>query len=102
MPISGVLWSFQVPIGVFIQDVTFFVNFGVSLYIALGHTVSEIDVSLAKGVFDKTVFSMVIPEVETILKDEESRKSVVLFGIEVGIWLFVVVYVLVVSSWLYN
>lgn len=41
--------------------------------------------SLAKGVFDKTVFSMMIPEVESILKDEESRKSVVLFGIEVGI-----------------
>ena len=53
------------------------------MFLALGHTVSEIDVSLAKGVFDKTVFSMVIPEVETILKDEESRKSVVLFGIEV-------------------
>ncbi len=58
-------------------------NYFVCKSVALGHTVSEIDVSLAKGVFDKTVFSMVIPEVEAVLKDEESRKSVVLFGIEV-------------------
>ena len=39
--------------------------------------------SVAKGVFDKTIFSMVIPEVEAVMKDEPSRKSVVLFGIEV-------------------
>jgi hypothetical protein len=48
---------------------------------ALGKTVSEIDVEKAQ-VFDKTVFPMVIPEVETILGGEEARKSVVLFGIE--------------------
>lgn len=55
------------------------------LFIALGHTVSEIDISQAKGVYDKTLFSMVIPEIEEILKTDESRKSVVLFGIEVSI-----------------
>lgn len=45
---------------------------------------SEIDVQKAKGIFEKTVFSMVIPEVEAILKSEPARKSVVLFGIEVS------------------
>ena len=44
---------------------------------------SEIDITKAKGVFDKTVFSMVIPEVESILDADKTRKSVVLFGIEV-------------------
>ena len=34
-------------------------------------------------VFSKTVFSMVIPEVEDVMKQEGDRKSVVLFGIEV-------------------
>lgn len=53
------------------------------LFAALGPTVSDIDVQKARGVFDKTVFSMVIPEVEAILSGEEARKSVVLFGIEV-------------------
>ena len=52
---------------------------------ALGHTVSEIDISRAKGVFDKTVFSMVIPEVQNILDSDQTRKSVVLFGIEVRV-----------------
>lgn len=51
------------------------------MYTALGHTVSEIDVKNAR-IYDKTIFSMVIPEVDLILK-EGSRKSVVLFGIEV-------------------
>ncbi len=53
------------------------------LLLALGHTVSEINTSQAKGIYDKTVFSMVIPEVDEILKSDEMRKSVVLFGIEV-------------------
>lgn len=48
----------------------------------LGNTVSEIDVSKA-NVFSKTVFSMVIPAVEDILKQDVNRKSVILFGIEV-------------------
>lgn len=57
--------------------------FVVTKLAALGSTVSEIDVSKAKGKFEKTVFSMVVPEVDAILKEDESRKSVVLFGIEV-------------------
>ena len=48
----------------------------------LGNTVADIDVSGAK-VFSKTLFSMVIPEVEQELEKEAERKSVVLFGIEV-------------------
>lgn len=51
-------------------------------YAGLGNTVKEIDVSDAK-VFSKTVFSMVIPEVEEVMKQDVNRKSVVLFGIEV-------------------
>lgn len=47
----------------------------------LGSTVPEIDVSNAK-VFPKTKFSMVIPEVEDILKGHPDRKSVILVGIE--------------------
>ena len=61
-------------------------TFFISRVLALGHTVSEIDISKVLGVFDKTLFSMLIPEVEEILKrEEETRKSVVLFGIEVSI-----------------
>ena len=55
----------------------------------LGNTVTDIDVSSAK-VFSKTLFSMVIPEVEQELEKEAERKSVVLFGIEVSYILFVV------------
>ena len=43
----------------------------------------DIDVTGAK-VFSKTLFSMVIPEVEQELEKETDRKSVVLFGIEVS------------------
>lgn len=54
------------------------------MYTGLGNTVTEIDVSAAK-VFSKTLFSMVIPEVEAeLLTHHPSRKSVVLFGIEVS------------------
>ncbi len=38
---------------------------------------------LQAKVFSKTVFSMVIPEVEEILRADDQRKSDVLFGIEV-------------------
>ncbi len=41
--------------------------------------------SKAKGVFPKTVFSMVIPEVEQLLEAEAARKSIILVGIEVSI-----------------
>ena len=45
---------------------------------------SEIDISKVKGVFDKTKFSMITEDVMGILEEEEeTRKSVVLFGIEV-------------------
>ena len=53
------------------------------LHLGLGSTVAEIDTGKAK-VFDKTVFSMLIPPVEKILDDNAHRKSVVLFGIEVS------------------
>lgn len=45
---------------------------------------ADIDVSSAK-VFSKTLFSMVIPEVEQELEKEGDRKSIVLFGIEVSV-----------------
>ncbi|THH33744.1 hypothetical protein EUX98_g475 [Antrodiella citrinella] len=52
---------------------------------ALGPTVPEIDLeslgALHLGTIDKTLFSMLTPEVETIL-ETHSIKSVVLFGIE--------------------
>lgn len=47
----------------------------------------EIDISKAKGVFAKTLFSMVVPDVEKLLEEESARKSVVLFGIEVKLML---------------
>lgn len=47
------------------------------------HTVSELDISNAKAVVPKTLFSMMIPEVEEKLKEHaKDLKSVVLFGIE--------------------
>ncbi|CAG8617093.1 7805_t:CDS:2 [Ambispora leptoticha] len=48
---------------------------------ALGNTVPEIDTSYAKIVLPKTKFSMFLPEIEKLLK-ENSINSVVLFGIE--------------------
>ncbi|EGO01561.1 hypothetical protein SERLA73DRAFT_176917 [Serpula lacrymans var. lacrymans S7.3] len=52
----------------------------------LGPTVPEIDVaslgSLHVATIDKTLFSMVTPEVKELLKARPNLKSVVLFGIE--------------------
>ncbi|KAL4224207.1 Isochorismatase domain-containing protein 1 [Mactra antiquata] len=50
----------------------------------LGHTVSDLDISSAVGVYDKTKFSMMLPEVESKLKELCSGgvQHVVLFGIE--------------------
>ncbi|XP_078589592.1 isochorismatase domain-containing protein 1-like [Branchiostoma floridae x Branchiostoma japonicum] len=48
----------------------------------LGSTVAELDVSSAKVVVPKTKFSMVVPEVEEVLKSMAGLRSVVLFGIE--------------------
>ena len=56
------------------------------IYLAFGPTVPEIDRSKALGVFEKTSFSMINPEVGGILKkDKETRKSVVIFGVQVNI-----------------
>ena len=55
---------------------------------------SEIDTSAAK-VFSKTVFSMMIPEVEAeLFTCHPNRKSIVLFGIEVRGLKYVVIYIL--------
>jgi len=50
----------------------------------LKHTIPELDIKHAVGVFPKSKFSMVLPETETILKEicNKQCKSVVLFGIE--------------------
>ncbi|KXN73058.1 isochorismatase domain-containing protein 2 [Conidiobolus coronatus NRRL 28638] len=45
----------------------------------LGHTSGKLDISKAKHVSEKTLFSMVTPQVEEQIKDV---KSVILFGIE--------------------
>ncbi|XP_060596140.1 isochorismatase domain-containing protein 1-like [Ruditapes philippinarum] len=50
----------------------------------LGKTVTELDISHAVGVYDKTKFSMVLPEVEEKMKElcAGDVRHVVLFGIE--------------------
>jgi isochorismate hydrolase len=50
----------------------------------LGKTISELDIKHARGVFDKTKFSMCIPEVGKIL-DREDIESIVVFGLETHI-----------------
>ncbi|OQV17190.1 putative Isochorismatase domain-containing protein 1 [Hypsibius exemplaris] len=47
----------------------------------LKRTIPELEIGHAVGKFEKTIFSMVIPETEAILKERNS-KNVVLFGIE--------------------
>ncbi len=51
----------------------------------LGSTVSELQVEHAAGLFPKTKFSMVVPEVEKLMSRlcNGNVKHVVLFGIEV-------------------
>lgn len=49
----------------------------------LGKIVKELDVSHAKGIFSKTLFSMMIPEVEKTLKEFKEIDTVVLMGNEV-------------------
>ncbi|PIK44071.1 hypothetical protein BSL78_19088 [Apostichopus japonicus] len=48
----------------------------------LGKTVEELDIDHAKGVFEKTKFSMVIPAVEEQLSKLPTLTTVVLFGVE--------------------
>lgn len=51
----------------------------------LGSTVSEIDIKHAIGVVPKTKFSMIVPEVETLMKStcNGQIKCAILFGVEV-------------------
>ena len=51
----------------------------------LGSTVAELDISKAVGKYEKTKFSMLVPEVDEKLKTlcEGDVQHVVLFGIEV-------------------
>lgn len=51
----------------------------------LGPTVEELDVSHAAGVFAKTRFSMVVPEVEKTMEQlcDGQLQCAVLFGVEV-------------------
>lgn len=48
----------------------------------LGKIVNDLDISHAKGVFPKTLFSMMIPEVQSILNENKDVNSIVLMGIE--------------------
>jgi len=50
----------------------------------LGSTVSQLDISHAAGVFEKTKFSMVVPAVEDAMKSlcSDAIESAVLFGVE--------------------
>lgn len=53
----------------------------------LGRTAAELDIGHAKGVFSKSLFSMVTPEVQGKIAElfgaQNQLQSVVLFGIEV-------------------
>lgn len=53
----------------------------------LGKIVSELDVSHAKSIFSKTLFSMMIPEVESALKNLKDAETVILLGNETHICL---------------
>lgn len=55
----------------------------------LGSTVQEIDLTGVKLVLPKTKFSMVIPEVEAALAEIPGVRSVVLFGVEVSTFCYV-------------
>lgn len=48
---------------------------------ALGHTVEELDTQKMK-VYEKTVFSMMVPEVEKSLLEHSLRRTAVIVGIE--------------------
>lgn len=53
----------------------------------LGNTVKELDVKHASGMYGKSQFSMMTPEVNAKIKElfgTNELQSVVLFGIEVG------------------
>jgi hypothetical protein len=51
----------------------------------LGKTIAELDIKHAKGVYDKTKFSMCIPEIGRYLDDIKGIESIVVFGLETHI-----------------
>lgn len=55
----------------------------------LGSTVQEIDLTGVKLVLPKTKFSMVLPEVEAALAEIPGVRSVVLFGVEVSTFCYI-------------
>ena len=61
--------------------------------IAFGPTVQELDISDSALTMSKTKFSMFLPEVETVLK-KNNTKSVILVGIEVNNQLFLVIIII--------
>ena len=49
----------------------------------LGNTIKELDVTHATGIFDKSKFSMCIPEVQEVIEKLPNKiESVVIFGLE--------------------
>ena len=50
----------------------------------MGGTCPELNIGHCKIKCPKTKFSMVIPDVQDYLNENGKRKSIVLFGIEVG------------------
>ena len=55
----------------------------------LGSTVQEMDLTGVKLVLPKTKFSMVLPEVEAALAEIPGVRSVVLFGVEVSTFCYI-------------
>uniref|UniRef100_U5EQT0 Isochorismatase domain-containing protein 1 n=1 Tax=Corethrella appendiculata TaxID=1370023 RepID=U5EQT0_9DIPT len=53
----------------------------------LGHIVKELDISHAAGVYAKTLFSMITPEVENKLKEYKNLETAVIMGLEAHICL---------------
>lgn len=64
----------------------------------LGSTVQELDLTGAKLVFPKTMFSMVLPEVEAALAEIPGVRSVVLFGVEVSACLIIMITLTLLKS----
>ena len=61
------------------------------MLVGLGPTVPELALStlgpVHLGTYPKTLFSMITPDIVTLLSSRPSVKSIVLFGIEVGVFL---------------
>lgn len=62
----------------------------------LGRTIPELDISHAKGIFEKTKFSMIVPEVSKQLDSlcGGNVQCVVLFGIEVSTFRLYYIFIL--------